>query len=82
MDYTKIHRKRLGRLLLKKVEEAFAAEDINYNQSKQIADFILEHIDDVKSKESEHVFLQTLCQRWKFFSNVEQIENALEEEPF
>lgn len=55
----------LSRVILTQLEKG----TITYDQSREIARYILSQIDDIKNSSQLLVFLQSLYQKWNFFES-------------
>lgn len=80
MEFTEEHKNRIERAIVETVISALENGNLAESELSQIANFVLEKIDQIKTHDELVIFLSDLSSRWPIFTNLETLEKGEIEE--
>lgn len=76
VDFTQEHKNEIEKKIVEAIVTGLESNKILENQLSEIADFVLERIDALKTHEELVVFLSDLAARWPIFENIALTEKG------
>lgn len=76
MDATKEHKNEIEKKIVEAIIAGLANKNLLASQLSEIADFVLQRIDEVKNEDELLAFLADLSSKWPIFNNIKLTEEG------